>query len=196
MIWPRLSEAKPVLPALKLEGFRVILRPPKLKDWTDWAEIRDKNRDILEPLEPAWPENCLSLDFFKRRLARQVRDWQSDRGYSFLVFTKENSSLIGGVNINHVCRGAAQYASLGYWLDRDAQGVGYMAEALRLVIDYGFNELELHRFHAGCLQDNKRSINLLLKLGFVEEGMAEKYVQINGKWQDHRLFGLPVERWS
>ncbi len=196
MIWPRRQKLPSDLPLVKLEGFRVILRPPQLEDWSKWAKIRDKNRAFLEPLEPTWPENCLTRDFYERRYARQTKDRQQDRAYSFLILTKENKTIIGGVNINNICRGAAQYASLGYWLDQDEQGVGYMAESLRLAINYGFKDLKLHRFHAGCLADNQSSINLLLKLGFTEEGFAKKYVRINGQWQDHKLFGLPVEDWN
>lgn len=196
MIWPRKAAAKLTLPPVKLEAVRVIVRPPHLSDSAQWIKVRRRNESFLKPYEPTWMENCLTEDFFKRRLMQQVRDWQRGRSHSFLIFKKEDNVLIGGVNINNVSRGASQYATLGYWIDEQEQGVGYMAEALRLVIDFGFKSLKLHRFNAGCLKDNERSAKLLLKLGFEEEGFAKKYVQIDGKWQDHRLFGLPMEHWQ
>ena len=64
-----------------------------------------------------------------------------------------------------------------------------MFEVAKLAMDYAFEKLNLRRLNAACLPDNHRSAKLLLKLGFEEEGFAKKYLQINGQWQDHRLFG-------
>lgn len=186
----------PAVPAVLLKGARVAARPPALTDWPQWAEVRGRNRDFLKPYEPTWPENCLSRGFFERRLQKQAQDWRLGLGYSFLIFRNDSGALLGGININNVCRGAAQYATLGYWLDEREQGKGYMIEALRLVIGYGFSHLQLHRFNAGCLAGNERSARLLERLGFAEEGFAKKFVQIDGRWQDHRLFGLPCEDWQ
>jgi len=63
-----------------------------------------------------------------------------------------------------------------------------MAEALRTVIDYGFNHLGLHRLEAACLPNNVASQRLLIKCGFSQQGYARQYLRINGKWQDHLLF--------
>jgi ribosomal-protein-alanine N-acetyltransferase len=178
-----------------LAGFRVTLRPPQRADGPAWIAAREKNRDFLKPYEPSWPGDSADLAYFDRRFERQVADWQAGRGQPFLIFLREGA-LIGGININNICRGAAQFASLGYWLDEDSQGKGYMAEALQLILQYGFTTLKLHRFHAGCLPHNGRSKNLLLKSGFREEGYGAKYMEIDGQWQDHVLFGLPVEHWK
>ncbi len=200
MIWAkarRTEKASPdaLLPALTLQGPRLYARPPRVDDARLWAAVRGRDRSFLKPYEPHWPEDCLSPDFFGRRLARQTREWHEDRAYAFLLFGRRDDTLLGGVNINNVCRGAAQYASLGYWLARDQQGHGYMREALTMIVDFGFRKLKLHRFNAACLPDNERSRRLLLRLGFTEEGFAARYVQIDGRWQDHRLFGLNVEDW-
>ncbi len=182
-----------MLPALILAGPRVHVRPPRREDEARWITVRRKNRAYLTPFEPAWAEDCLNPGFFERRLALQAAEWHAGRGHAFLIFLKENDRLIGGININNVCRGAAQFASLGYWISEDLQGQGYMSESLALVIRYAFSELRLHRLNAGCLLHNERSKKLLLGLGFREEGRAEKYLQIDGEWQDHILFGLNNE---
>ena len=61
--------------------------------------------------------------------------------------------------------------------------------ATALVMDYVFHILRLNRLNAACLPDNDRSIKMLLRHGFEEEGYAKNYLQINGIFQDHRLFG-------
>lgn len=199
IFWPKRSKKEGTqiaLPDFQLEGFRVFVAPPKMEDWPGWAELRKRNREFLKPMEPLWVKDCLKKSYFERRLFKQVENWESGRAYAFLIFKKDTEGLIGGINLNNVCKGAAQFASLGYWLDKNQQGHGYMNEALSLVIAYAFTELKLHRLNAGCLQHNERSIKLLRRLGFTEEGMAKKYLNIAGQWQDHLLFGLNVEDFS
>lgn len=187
--------AKPSLPKIVLQGFRISMRPPTQHDWLEWAEVRQKNKLYLEPFEPEWATDALTEDYFRRRLKLQFDEWQADRARAFLIFKWDGDELIGGMNINNICRGVAQYASLGYWISENEQGQGYMAEALKLTVRYCFENLKLHRVNASCLPHNERSKNLLLKGGFTQEGFAEKYLQINKLWQDHILFGLPIERW-
>lgn len=192
MMWPgrkRIDENVPALPPVVLMGARVYVRPPGAYDAAAWAAVRASNEALLRPLEPTWPDDCLSEDFFARRLRRQSRDWAADGAYSFLIF-RQDGILIGGINLNHVARGAAQSASLGYWLDNGHQGQGYMREALALVMDYALDELRLHRLNAACLPDNQKSINLLRALGFAEEGFAKAYYRIDSVWRDHVLFGF------
>lgn len=181
------------MPDFMIAGEKVYLRPPHLSDWENWADVRRKNRMHLKPFEPTWPPNCLSEDFFKRRLARQTREWLGDSSYSFLILKTSDAKLIGGMNINNVVRGAAQFASLGYWIDKNHEGRGMMKESIRLTLQYCFRDLGLHRVHASCIPDNERSKNLLIKCGFKEEGYAENYLKIDGKWQDHILFGTCAE---
>lgn len=191
MVWPvkKVTPAHSALPVLKLMGRRVVLRPPQKADWGAWAAVRVANRAALEPWEPAWPEGCLSEEFFIRRLCRQAQDWEGSRAYSFLIFRNDDNRLIGGINLNHVALGAARSASLGYWLDQSHQGQGYMHESLSCVMQWAFEGLDLHRINAACLPANTASINVLRRLGFEEEGFARAYYRINGRWEDHVLFG-------
>ena len=173
-----------------LAGKRLYLRTPKLDDYSAWQAVRERNKEFLTPFEPQWADDALSEAFFKRRLGRQHQEMIAHRGAFFLIFSKDRDDIIGGLNLNNIQYGAARCCSFGYWLDEEKQGQGYMYEAVALAIDYAFNILKLNRINAACLPDNHRSVNMLLRHGFEEEGFAKKYLQINGKWQDHRLFGL------
>ncbi|MAE51716.1 MAG: 30S ribosomal protein S5 alanine N-acetyltransferase [Micavibrio sp.] len=184
------------LPDIELQTQRMILRPPKALDWGQWADVRGTNQRRLKPYEPLWAPDALSGNFFKRRLARQIRDWEQNRAQSFLMVRQTDDQLIGGVNINNICHGAAQFASLGYWVCHSVEGQGFMSEALLRIIDYCFHDLKLHRLNAACIPDNERSKALLLRNGFVEEGFAKHYLKINGRWQDHVLFGLTQEHFQ
>ncbi len=166
------------------------IRPPILADYEQWALVRGKNRDVLMPFEPKWPQNALSKEFFERRVEVLKSHAMSDKSYSYLIFDIAGDDLVGGININHVCRGAAQYASLGYWLDKNAQGKGYMTMAGLSVLNHAFSYLGLDRMNAAILPHNDKSKNLLVRLGFTQEGFAKNYIQINGRRQDHILFGM------
>jgi ribosomal-protein-alanine N-acetyltransferase len=174
---------------------RLIVRPATKDDYPQWEKVRRRNYAYLKPYEPTWPKNCLEREFFERRVDRLLKDWQTDQCYAFLIFLK-NGDLIGGMNINNVTRGAGQFASLGYWLDEQEQGKGYMREAGQAVLRFAFETLFLQRMNAACLTHNTKSQNLLKSLGFEEEGFAKAYIQIDGKRQDHILFGLNAPDFS
>jgi len=186
----RIAQKKAQAIHLMLPGVRVYLRPAKLEDHISWVTIRQTNKTYLQPFEPAWPKECVSADFFKRRIDRLTREWERDQTYAFLVFLKDSNHLIGGVNINNVARGAAQFAALGYWLDHTHQGQGLMHDALKTVLDFSFHALQLDRMNAACLPHNQKSRNVLARLGFIEEGFAKAYIQINSVRENHILYGL------
>lgn len=197
MFWARSHRGRLTeFPDVRLEGRDVFLRPPRAEDWPQWSDVREKSRDDLQPYEPLWAEHSLTRESFQRRLRRQSYEWRHDRARAFLIFRNDDGALLGGMNINNICRGAAQFASLGYWLGGDFRGRGYMVSALSATLRHCFIDMKLHRVNASTLPHNERSKNLLLRAGFAEEGFARNYIQINGAWQDHILYGLPVEMWD
>ncbi|MGO0190763.1 GNAT family N-acetyltransferase [Bacillus velezensis] len=76
------------------------------------------------------------------------------------------------------------------FLDGKHNGKGYATKAVKLAVDYAFNELKLHRIEAGVMPHNKASIRVLEKAGFHKEDIARKNVKINGKWEDHQVLAI------
>jgi len=187
MIWP-LREKQPIS-TIEIKTLRLSLRPGELADFPQWKTVRQRSFPYLKPFEPTWPDGCLTADFFDRRVKRLASEWAHDRTYAFLIFLQDGT-LVGGININNVCRGAANYGSLGYWLDEQAQGNGYMTEAADAVLDYAFRVLHFSRMNAATLPHNHKSRAMLQRLNFAEEGFARNYIQIDGRRQDHVLYGL------
>lgn len=191
---PRLFGAQP--PPFRLEGKRVVLRAPDRRDWLEWAQLREQSRAFLTPWEPTWSADALSRGAFRRRLARYATDWRADQGYSFLLFRESDDALLGGLGISNVRRGVAETGSLGYWIGERYARNGYMSEGLQLALVFAFQRARLHRLEAACLPHNQPSRRLLLKSGFREEGYAREYLCIDGRWQDHVLFGLLRSEWE
>jgi [ribosomal protein S5]-alanine N-acetyltransferase len=83
-----------------------------------------------------------------------------------------------------------QSCTLGYWVGAKYANQGYMTSAVRAVVPFVFDSLELHRLEAACLPTNAASMRLLERTGFKREGLARRYLRINGAWQDHLLYAL------
>jgi len=179
------EDARPVL-----RGKRFYLRPPLASDWRMWAEVRAESREFLEKWEPTWPADALSRLGFRRRIRLYQRDARADQAYAFFVFSGGDDQLVGGITYSNIRRGVTQSASAGYWVGRRFARQGVMSAAICLTLDWAFGEMGLHRVEAACLPENIPSADLLLKCGFTEEGYARRYLRINGRWQDHRLFAI------
>jgi ribosomal-protein-alanine N-acetyltransferase len=173
-----------------IEGNGVVLRPPLMSDYEDWAIIRERSREFLIPWEPTWPLDDLTRGAFRRRLKRYADDQRSDQSYAFFIFAGERRTLVGGLTLANVRRGVAQAASVGYWIGAPFARRGLMGAAVRAIIPYSFSVLRLHRLEAACIPTNIASIRLLESCGFAREGYARQYLCINGIWQDHLLFAL------
>jgi ribosomal-protein-alanine N-acetyltransferase len=181
-----------------LRGRRVLLRAPRPADYLAWRTIRRESQDFLKPFEPRWTEADLTHRVYAARLKRGREEARSGTDYTFFIFVEKSGQeqLAGGLTLSNIRRRAAQYVTLGYWMGRDFAGQGYMSEAVGVVLPFVFETLGLHRIHAAFLPNNIASRRVLEKNGFVEEGFAEKYLQIDGRWCDHVLFGLTRERYE
>ncbi len=173
-----------------IRGDGVYLRLSELRDFPEWAELREKSRAFLTPWEPTWPVDDLTKASFRYRVRRHAEEMYRDEAYSFFVFREEDNALLGGLSLGHVRRGVAQAATLGYWMGEPYAGKGYMSAAVRAVIGYAFDKQGLHRIEAACLPNNEPSKRLLERVGFRQEGYARSYLNINGQWRDHLLFAL------
>jgi len=173
-----------------LRTSRVTLRPPVLGDFAQWAKLRETSRSFLAPWEPIWPPDDLTKVAFRRRIRRYQREIRSGMGYPFLIFSPDGETLFGGLTLAHIQRGVTQSAVLGYWMGEPYAGKGLMTAAVTATIEFAFETLHLNRVEAACLPHNAASIRLLEKVGFTREGYARKYLCIEGRWQDHILYGL------
>lgn len=175
---------------IRIEGRELFIRPPADYDWADWAQLRERSRDFLVPWEPTWPADCLTRSAFRRRLRHYAEEWHSGIGYAFFIFSRNGETLKGGITLSNVRRGVAQTGTLGYWVGEPFARQGVMTEGIRCTLRFAFGNLRLHRVEAACLPRNTASRGVLAKLGFKEEGYAQKYLRINGEWEDHVLYGL------
>jgi ribosomal-protein-alanine N-acetyltransferase len=187
------------LPApLRLYGRRVVLRPLSAQDFPEWSEVRRRNEAWLTPWEPRRPPSQLdpsvNRDAFAARCAARDRDSSAGLAYGFGVFVDHR--LAGEVNLNHVLRGAMQSGTVGYWIDRARAGQGLIAESVVVLAAFAFEQLDLHRLEICIVPRNTNSRRVMEKLAIREEGIALRFLEINGVWEDHVRYGFTVEEWT
>ncbi|MEY8830296.1 GNAT family N-acetyltransferase [Sedimentitalea sp. XS_ASV28] len=173
---------------LKLETERLTLRPPGHSDFRDWAAMREDSRDFLVPWEPSWATDHLSRKGFANRVYWAQRSIGNGSAVPLFLFRRHDQSLVGAITLDNIRRGPAQAGTLGYWTGAQFARQGYMREAIGAVVHYAFSQLDLSRIEAACLPENAASRGLLEKSGFKYEGVAQSYLQINGRWRTHVLY--------
>jgi ribosomal-protein-alanine N-acetyltransferase len=173
-----------------IKGDGLYLRYSEMRDYEEWAALRDQSRAFLTPWEPSWPPDDLTRASFRYRVRRHLEEASRDEAYTFFMYREEDDTLLGGLSLGHVRRGVSQAATLGYWMGAPYAGKGYMTKAVRAIAGYAFDRQGLHRLEAACLPTNEASRRVLERVGFKYEGFARAYLNINGQWRDHLLFAL------
>ncbi len=145
-----------------------------------------RNKDFLAAFEPVRNESFFSLEYQQKVLAQEMRAFEERTAFRFYITPIDKSSkIIGVIGLNNVIWGAFCSAFLGYKLDKDFVNKGYMSMAIKLLTEYAFKELGLHRIEANVMPKNKTSLRVLEKNQFINEGCSKYYLNINGIWEDH-----------
>lgn len=114
-----------------------------------------------------------------------------------LMFTIENlkGEVVGGVNLNSIDERNGTF-SIGLLIDQDQRGRGYGTAAMTILLNYAFYERRLNKYYGSVLDDNIGSINMLKKLGCIEEGLRTQMVYTDGKYRDILLFGMTRDEYE
>jgi ribosomal-protein-alanine N-acetyltransferase len=178
---------------------RLVLRPPRASDVPELRHLLRANAAHLRPWEPlpVPGEDPASLTIVSNRVTRQRRDWKRGDAFALLITLRTaGEPIVGRVNLGGIIRGAFLNAHVGYWVDHAQQGQGLMTEAVQGAFAFGFGVGKLHRLQIAVMPRNARSLRVMEKLGVRREGLAERYLQIAGTWEDHVLFAVTREEWE
>lgn len=181
-----------------LFGQRVMLRPLTVVDFTAWRDVRRRNTDWLTKWEPkrleGQPDVIESRDAFAARCSARTRERQLGTGFGFGIFVE--GDFCGEVNLSSVQRGPFQNAYIGYWVDQAHAGSGYVPEAVVVLLRHAFEDLHLHRIQIAIIPRNTASRRVVAKLGIRDEGLAVRYLEIDGRWEDHIRYAITREEWD
>ena len=190
--------ARPSNVGLRLYGRRVVLRPLVAQDFNGWSEGRRRNGEWLTQWEPMrlthHPDPETNREVFAARCGARERERLAGTQYAFGIFV--DGAFAGEINLNNVVRGAFQSATIGYWIDKSRAGRSLMSEAVVVLAQYAFEEMRLHRLEICIIPRNVNSRRVMEKLDIRTEGIAERFLEINGVWEDHIRYGITYEEWS
>lgn len=182
---------------ITLHGRRIVLRTMNEQDYPAWHEVRTRGRDWLLKWEPRSAHaSHLAEDHrsFVSRCAIRERERQIGTGFGFGIFV--DGRFVGEITLSSIQRGPLQSAFVGYWIDEAVAGLGLMPESVVTVLQYAFDTLRLHRVEINIIPRNANSRRVVEKLGLRFEGIAERYLEIDGAWEDHAHYAITSEEWS
>jgi len=181
---------------LELLGWRVRLRTLLSTDYEAWYEVRDRCREWLVPWEPrpaGAPAAAEDRASFTARCGLRERERQMGTGFGFGIFLEDR--FVGEITLSSIQRGPFQSGYIGYWVDRDLAGQGIVPEAVVVVLRFAFEQQGLHRLEVSIVPRNAASRRVVDKLGLRAEGVAERFLEIDGRWEDHVRYAMTLEEW-
>ena len=173
---------------VRIDTDRMILRPPVHADFRAWSSLRKESAVFLKPWEPSWSSDHLTRKGFVNRVYWANRSIAQGTALPLFLERRSDRQLLGAITLDNIRRGPAQAGTIGYWIGEGYARQGFMREALIAVGHHAFEVLDLSRLEAACLPENAASRGLLEKSGYKYEGVAQSYLQINGRWRNHVLY--------
>lgn len=173
---------------VRIDTERMMLRPPVHADFRAWATLREQSAEFLKPWEPSWSSDHLTRKGFVNRVYWANRSIAQGTALPLFLERRSDRQLLGAITLDNIRRGPAQAGTIGYWIGEAYARQGFMREALTALVHHSFQVLDLSRLESACLPENSASRGLLEKCGYKYEGVAQSYLQINGRWRNHVLY--------
>lgn len=180
---------------MELRGNKVSLRLLEPEEAHQWVELLKRNRESWSAFEPGRDEAFYALETQRNTIISDKEEAEAGTSFHWGVYEQGTGTLIGDVSMYGIQRGPFQSVSIGYSMDQDHTGRGYMTEAVRLAVRHAFQDLLLHRVEAAVSPGNTASIRVLEKVGFRREGLSRKNLKVRGRWLDHYQYAILEEDW-
>jgi len=176
---------------IETERLRLQMLTPRYSDKV--LAYNERNAEFFRPWLPTYGPDFFSERFHQLWLKRDAEELKAGRQVKLFIFDREDTKLervIGDISFSNIVMGVLRSCFMGYKMDRQENGKGYMTEATAHAIQYMFEQRQLHRIEANIMPLNFASQRVVEKLGFDREGLSKSYLKINGKWEDHLRYGL------
>ena len=175
---------------VRINTERMVLRPPVHSDFRYWSGLRRNSAEFLQPWEPSWSADHLTRKGFVNRVYWANRSIAQGTAMPLFLTRRADNMILGAITLDNIRRGPAQAGTIGYWIGEEFARQGYMREALTALVHHAFDVLDLSRVESACLPENRASRALLEACGYKYEGVAQSYLQINGRWRNHVLYAI------
>ncbi|HBL06612.1 MAG TPA: GNAT family N-acetyltransferase, partial [Clostridium sp.] len=137
---------------LEIQGNKISIRVLNSDDASDLLEYYTRNKDFLSKFEPHRDEEFYTVEVQKQSLIENYKEFIKGEGAHFGIYKAEK--MIRRIRIYNIVHGVFKSAFIGYSMDEQYQGNGYMKEAVSLVVTNAYEEIGLHRIEATTLVNN------------------------------------------
>lgn len=179
---------------------RLQLRPLQRADRDEFVRIHTVSRGHFARWMPTGMMDRPLEAMFEENLQRAAEEAETGAGVRLGGFLQGSGRLAGLFTLSQIFRGPFCSCYAGWRVSADCTGQGLCTEAMRGVLDLAFapapEGLGLHRVQANVIPENVASVRVAEKLGLRREGLALRYLHIDGAWRDHVMFAVTVEEWG
>lgn len=158
-----------------------------------------RNRAHFASAGPRVDDEYFTEDYQQRRLTRELEMTEQGSLVRLWIYLSDADTIdgpIGDISLSHIIHGILHSCFLGYKLDHEHLGRGYMTEALEATLGLAFGRLGLHRVEANIMPRNIASQRVVERLGFEREGYSRDYLMIDGRWEDHLRYARVNTNWT
>lgn len=167
----------------------------KIKDFQDSAELFkliDSSREYLREWM-TWVDATKNEEDVSERTKKDLYEFAEQKGMHFLILYK--GSIVGTISLKYF-DWSIKSAEIGYWLAEEFQGKGIMTKAVKAVLGYGFQQLQLNKIEIWAAEKNTKSRSIPERLGFIQEGVRRDDEIINGKYVTMVIYGMLMSEWE
>lgn len=175
----------------KYETDRLILKIVRANAAGQVLDFYLRDKELFEQYEPDRIPDFYTIKKLSQLITLEYNAAIDGTIFRYYAYRKLcPNQIIGTVCFHDIQRGNASRCEIGYKFSSAYHRMGYATEALRAITIAIFRELDLHRIMAWALPDNEASARLLVKTGFVREGISRDHLFLQGRWRDHAQFSL------
>lgn len=173
-----------------LEGKSCYLRILTEEDAIIFTKLLIANKKYWSIFEPRQDSIFYTVAVQRDKIKESLFQMRDRREYNFGIFKLGTNQLIGHISLYSIKRLPFSSGFIGYSIDERQTGKGIGTEAVRLVTEFAFDRVALHRVEAYVSPRNEGSIIVLERSGYLLEGLLRKLLYINGVWEDHYMYAM------
>ncbi|MEG1781643.1 MAG: GNAT family N-acetyltransferase [Oscillospiraceae bacterium] len=154
------------------------------------AAFNLRNKDILADTEPVRPDIFYTKNGQRKLLRLDYKDAMRGEEFRYYLTLKGSKNIIGTVCLSSILFGSVKSCFLSYKIDGDYRNQGLCSEAVEEIINFAFKTLQLHRIEVYVMPKNSKSLKIMDKFHFSQEGLSKQCLEVNGRWEDHYRYAL------
>jgi ribosomal-protein-alanine N-acetyltransferase len=171
----------------KIKGTEILLRKIKLSDAKTTYEYF-KDPDITKWLLFR-PTKKFSLQHQEDFIKKSLEKIKQKKIYLFGISLLDSKNIIGIISIEKI-NWNALHGQIGYWLAKEHWGKGLTPKAVKLILEFAFKKIKLHRVYGAVFEENLKSQRVLEKSGFTKEGITRESEFRDNRWHNKIRYGI------